>query len=461
VLREFRNYINRHALLKPGDRVGVAVSGGADSVALLRALEEAREELGIVLSIAHFNHQLRGDESQGDQEFVAELAARFDVPFLCEAADTRRFAREKELSLEAAAREVRYNFFGRLIREKQLDRIATAHTVDDQAETVLLRIFRGTGTSGLAGILPKLKAGDGAVVRPFLSTSRAAVRDYLDTLKQPWREDSSNSEIVFMRNRVRHELLPMLKESFNPDVIEALCNLAEVARVEDEFWTPATAEAFVHCVDQGRIDSDRFRNLPLAVRRRVIRLAGIQRGVAMDFAHTERVLDLLAKGSNQERAVELPNGFRAVQSGHELWFETSKPQAKPCGFTHSLAIPGEVRIPELRIVVRTTVMAKTAALDGYNDDRRLALRRMPSELLIRNWRSGDRFWPAHTRSERKVKELLVERHLPAREKAIWPVALAGDKIVWMRGFPVSSQFIARDEDAVVIEDLPFTPEYVP
>src|SRR5690242_962432 len=126
----------------------------------------------------------------------------------------------------------------------------------------------------------------------------------------------------------------------------------------------------------------------------------------MDFAQTDRVLDLLARGSNQERILELSNGFHVVVAGKQLCFEVTEPQAKPCGFTRMLNIPGEVKIPELRIVVRTTVMPKTAALDGYNDDRRLALRLMPSELLIRNWRPGDRFWPAHTRSEKKVKELL-------------------------------------------------------
>src|SRR6185369_4687959 len=174
------------SLLRPGDRLGVAVSGGADSVALLRALLELRSELGVVLSVVHFNHKLRSDESDTDEAFVRDLAAAHQLDLHSSEANTRRFAREKDLSLEAAARDLRYAFFGRLIKEGRLNKIATAHTLDDQAETVLLRIFRGTGTSGLAGIQPQLKVANGTIIRPLLQTRRADLRTYLETIQQPW-----------------------------------------------------------------------------------------------------------------------------------------------------------------------------------------------------------------------------------------------------------------------------------
>jgi tRNA(Ile)-lysidine synthase len=462
VLPDFQSYVAKHALLRPGDRVGVAVSGGADSVALLRCLLEAREEFGIVLSVVHFNHKLRNEDSELDEQFVGQLATRFDVPFQCDSADTRRFAREKELSLEAAARELRYTFFGRLVREGQLDKVATAHTLDDQAETVLLRLLRGTGTSGLAAVLPRLKVAEGAIVRPFLGSRRCDVLEYLNQIAQTWREDSSNVVPAFTRNRVRHQLVPLLETSFNPHVTVALANLAEVARAEDEFWSTQTAEAFVSCARPDHLDSAALCRLPLALQRRVVRLAAIQKGITLDFEHTERILDLI-KGtrSNAGRTIELPNGFRATVGSNAVQFESTEVQARPCGFARVLTVPGEVAIPELRILVRTTVISKGSELDGYNDDRRLALSRVGSELLVRNWRPGDRFWPAHTRSEKKVKELLQERHLPARAKALWPVALSGDEIVWMRGFPVSSRHLAKNENAVLIEELPLSPEHVP
>jgi tRNA(Ile)-lysidine synthase len=446
-----------YKLFKAGDRVGVAVSSGGDSVALLRALLELRTELGVVLSIVHFNHKLRGDESEQDERFVRELARLYDLPIYRAEADTKTLAREKALSIEAAARELRYSFFGKLIKNSTLDKIATAHTLDDQAETVLLRIFRGTGTSGLAGILPRLKVGDGAIVRPLLGVRRAEIVTYLSEKQQTWRDDSTNSETVFTRNRLRHQLLPQVAASFNPEVVDSLANLAEIARAEDEFWASATAEAFVRCYRNNTIEIPELLKLHTALQRRVLRLATIQKGSTLDFDHTESILNLLrTPSSREEKTIELPNGFRAVLAGTQLLIGTEDPQPKPCGFSYSLPIPGEIAIPELRLLVRASLVTGPDATGGYNDDHKLARDRLTPQLTLRSWRAGDRFWPAHTRAEKKVKELLQDRRVPSREKSLWPVALAADEIVWMRGFPVSTRHAARsNEAAVVLEELPF------
>jgi tRNA(Ile)-lysidine synthase len=443
------------SLFKPGDRLGVAVSGGADSVALLRTLMEFRAELGLVLAVVHFNHKLRGLESEEDERFVTELARVYDLPLHRAEADTKTFAREKALSIEAAARELRYAFFGKLIKDGVLDKVATAHTLDDQAETVLLRIIRGTGTSGLAGILPRLKAGEGAIVRPLLQTRRAEIVAYLKQIGLEWREDSTNTETVFTRNRLRHELLPQIAGSFNPEIVDSLASLAEIARAEDEYWASATAEAFVRCYRSNAIDLEEFSGLPLALQRRVLRLAAIQKGASLDFSHTERILGLLrAPRSREERTVELPGGFRARVRGAELELTTDEPQAKPCGFSYLLPIPGEIAIPELGLKIRATLVTEADSNDRYNDGDKLAIGRLSTPLTLRNWRPGDRFWPAHTRSEKKVKELLQDRRVPSREKSLWPVALAGDEIIWMRGFPGSARYAARpNEPAVVLEEL--------
>jgi tRNA(Ile)-lysidine synthase len=447
--------LNR-SLLHPGDRVAVAVSGGADSVALLRLLLDASSELGIILSVAHFNHKLRAEESEQDEAFVRDLARVRNLAFHCSQADTRRFAREKETSLEAAARDLRYAFFGRIIAEGHIDKIATAHTLDDQAETVLLRICRGTGTSGLAGIQPQLKAGNGFIVRPLLSTRRAELRSYLETLRQPWREDRSNSDPTFTRNRLRHQLLPFIAQSFNPDICSALANLGEIARAEDELWASQTADAFLRCHRNHQLDTRELLKLPLALQRRVLRLAAIQRGIALDFPHGERILQLAA--THRRKAIELPNNFRAELDAGALTFHSDHPEPKPCGYSYLLPLPGEVAVPELRLLLRATFISPANHPSAYNDDRWLALPRPTPSLVIRNWRPGDRFWPAHTGSEKKVKELLQERHLPAREKSLWPVALADNQIVWMRGFPVSARYQAAQAPAIMLEELPLAPE---
>lgn len=453
------NYIERHQLLRPGDRLGVAVSGGADSVALLRLLLEVKAELGLVLSVVHFNHQLRGEESVADERFVSDLAASHNLEIHLSEADTTRVAREKELNVEAAARELRYSFFGQLIQKGTLDKVATAHTLDDQAETVLLRVMRGTGTSGLAGIHPRLVVGPktqdwSGIVRPFLGVRRAAIEAFLRDQQQPWCTDSTNSETIFTRNRLRHELLPQIASSFNPEIVDALANLAEIARGEDEFWSSETAEAFVQVYRGQQLDVPELLKLPLALQRRVLRLAAIQSGATLDFHHSERILQQLRKPSGQ---VELPQGFRAVLSGRTLQFEATQLQAKPCSYSYRLPVPGIVEVTELGLRVSASVIAEPESATRYNGEPSLALERLPQELLLRNWRPGDRFWPAHTRAARKVKELLQDRHLPARQKALWPVAVAGDDIVWMRGFPVASPYVARQGKAVVIEAVPLTP----
>src|SRR5205807_84367 len=246
-------YIRRHKLLNPGERVGVAVSGGADSVALLRLLLELQTELGVVLSVVHFNHKLRGLEADADEQFVADLASRNKLEFRCESGDVTACAAAKRLSVETAAREMRYGFFNQLLAEGRVNRVVTAHTLDDQAETVLLRVVRGAGTRGLAGIYPQLSVSSsqfsvdrqssvagrqvcGSIIRPLLRVRRKELEAYLFAEGQRWREDSSNRDLRHARNRVRHGILPRLERNLNPAVREILAETAEIARAEEEYW---------------------------------------------------------------------------------------------------------------------------------------------------------------------------------------------------------------------------------
>ncbi|HYK49860.1 MAG TPA: tRNA lysidine(34) synthetase TilS, partial [Terriglobales bacterium] len=229
--------IRKQELIKAGDRLAVAVSGGADSTALLLLMVEVRSELGIVLSVAHVNHGLRGKESDADEQFVAELAERHNLDLHSQKAPLK----STSSGIEAAARKLRYDFFRQLVRNGKLSKIATAHTLDDQAETVLLRILRGTGIRGLSGIHPRLvledgDAGSGEIVRPLLGFRRVELEAFLRDQGQEWREDSSNRDLTFLRNRVRHRLLPMLMEDFGLATADNLADLAEIARAEEQHW---------------------------------------------------------------------------------------------------------------------------------------------------------------------------------------------------------------------------------
>ncbi|MGC2618023.1 MAG: tRNA lysidine(34) synthetase TilS, partial [Acidobacteriaceae bacterium] len=237
--------------LRAGMRVAVGVSGGADSVALLRTLQEVAPEIGLVLMVAHVEHGIRGAESEGDAEFVCELAERLGVAFAVHRVNTPAVARERKLSLEEAARELRYGWFRALLAEGKTDAVATAHTLDDQAETVVHRLVRGAWTEGLGGIHPVVACAGGVILRPFLEVRRAEIEAWLREMGQAWREDATNADTAFTRNRIRHEVLPQLA-GLNPRVAEQLANLAAIARDEESWWEAELARLLPSLVLPGK-----------------------------------------------------------------------------------------------------------------------------------------------------------------------------------------------------------------
>jgi tRNA(Ile)-lysidine synthase len=445
--------IRKRESIRAGDRLAAAVSGGADSVALLCLLLELRAELGIVLSVAHVNHQLRGEESDKDQRFVEQFAQgeKLELHVFQGPVDSNCGR-----GVEAAARELRYVFFRQLAREGRVTKIATAHTLDDQAETVLLRMFRGTGIRGLAGIHPRIVFEEqgrafGEVLRPLLGFRRAALQDFLQERGQSWREDSSNLDVAFVRNRVRHRLLPLIVEEFGEAAIEHMCGLAEIARAEEEHWERGHPEmrATSGCAaDKTRqaasLPVNLLSALPLAAQRRLMRgwLEANAPALSISFRLIEQALEL-ARGAAGRR-LELPAGLilRVGRQALSLELESLGGSDDAADYDYALEVPGAVEVPELCAFIEADLVD---AGDVSDDERGQLLDpgRLPKEVLIRNWRAGDRYWPAHTATERKVKELLTDRHVTGAEKKLWPVAVAsGAGLIWMRGFAVPAAFRA-------------------
>ena len=453
-------YLRSRELMRAGDRVCVAVSGGADSVALLRLLLDLRAELGIVLSVAHVNHNLRGADADADAAFVAALSAEHRLELHAASEDVRAYAQQHSMSLEAAGRKLRYRCFSRLLREGIATRVATAHTADDQAETVLLRLLRGSGPRGLRGILPsrhtRVEAGDppalssrgveGRILRPLLSTRRADLRSYLRDIGQLWREDASNSDLAFARNRVRAELLPLLERDYNSSLVHVLASTAEIARAEEEFWDAELARLAPEVLTPtGRLRVRELLRQPLAVQRRLIRLAGGPVG----FDPVEQVLDFARRGGRAERTLALPSGLAARFAAAELWFEAaSGAPNQPEGYEYRLPVPGHVVIRELQCRITASVQSAQTVAQGYNPQQFLDPASLAPELCIRNWRAGDRFRPLHSKAPRKLKELLQK--VPASQRQVWPVAVSGDEIVWVRGLAVAYGHSARHADKFVV-----------
>ena len=486
--------IRKQESIRAGDRVAAAVSGGADSVALLCLLLELRAELGIVLSVAHVNHKLRGEESDEDERFVAKLARQHGLELHVSGAtvdgshssgrspsrsSSKSFGKSSEIGsgIEAAARELRYGFFRQLAREGRVTKIATAHTLDDQAETVLLRIFRGTGIRGLSGIHPRIVFEEegrafGELVRPLLGFRRAALQEFLREQGQGWREDSSNRDLAFLRNRVRHRLLPIIAEEFGEAAIEHMGELAEIARAEEEQWSVAGGQwpARTHSEPSTRYSVPSIQPtaagtqpaaslqvkpllaLPLAAQRRLVRgwLEANAPDLSISFRLIEETLELArgAAGRRLEllgglnRALCLRRGRQELLLEAHLGARGKARHRQAADYEYALAVPGAVEVPELAARIEARVV-DAAGVPENERGQLLDVGLMPKEVLIRNWRAGDRYWPSHTAAARKVKELLSDRHATGAEKKLWPVAVAeGCGLVWMRGFAVPAAFRA-------------------
>jgi tRNA(Ile)-lysidine synthase len=472
LLHAVLEYVRKHELLKAGDLVGVAVSGGADSVALLRLMLELRKEIGIVLSVVHFNHKLRGSESDQDERFVAELAQRHKLQLHSQGGDVALHAAEKHLSLETAAREMRYGYFRQLLLESRLNRIATGHTLDDQAETVLLKIVRGAGGRGLAGIYPQLsvtrsqlsarssqptkETRAARIVRPLLGIRRRELEAYLLTLGQNWREDKSNRDLRHMRNRVRHGILPRLERYLNPAVREAFAETAEIARSEEEYWEKDVARALPQVWDAkdagGVLSLSAFADFPLALQRRVVRAASESLGMRLDFHHVEEVLALGSAHVGPAKSTVLPDGWVVSRNKGELCFEMQSDTPRKVDYEYRLPVPGSVEVQETESRFEVVLVSGKAA-EGYNPEDLLDRALLASDLRVRNWRPGDRFWPAHTKGAKKIKELLQERRVAGPERQLWPVVVSGSDVVWVRGFPSSRQLRPRSQAAVLIREV--------
>jgi tRNA(Ile)-lysidine synthase len=505
------SHIHRQELLRAGDRVGVAVSGGIDSVALLRLLMELRRELGLVLSVVHFNHNLRGAESDADEQFVANLARENHS----DSDEVGQHAAEEHISVETAARDLRYGFFRYLLGEdsadepntlQKLDKVATGHTLDDQAETVLMRLIRGAGLRGLGGIHPQLTVEDGRgevsgeIIRPLLAVRRRELEQYLNDIRQPWREDSTNADDRFTRNRVRNLVVPLLEKKFNPSVAETLAELSEIARGEEDYWENEISgwlgttvqwtesdwapeggdEVSLVQIDlpghqskrsspldpnlQSRIDNSPwlvvnasvsrmwFLAEPVAVQRRLVKAIGERVRIPLEFKHVEEILRFAAEDGASGKELSLPLGWKLVREPDELIFLTPdlREPAQPQDYEYELPIPGQIVLDQATSQIEARRIP-AGANEGYNSDQLLDPESLPGPLRVRNWRPGDRFWPARTKSPKKIKELLQERHVAQPERRLWPVVVSGEEIVWLRGFPSPARVRAKPgREAILI-----------
>jgi tRNA(Ile)-lysidine synthase len=427
-------------MLSAGRRIAVAVSGGADSVCLLHLLVN----LDLATRVLHVNHHLRAAESDADAAFVSALATKLNLP--CTIHDAPVPAGD---NLEQAARRLRLAFFRSILDRGEADRVALAHTRDDQAETVLFRFLRGAGTAGLAGIRPVTRDG---LIRPLIDTPREEVRRYLTRHNIPWREDSSNASLDFARNRIRHQLLPQLARDWNPAIAETLAQTADWALAEEDYWDTQLAHLAPQPDGCILLPAADLEALPLASARRLIRRAiELAKGDlrSIDFQHIESILALAAG----------PEGGRTQAPGLDIcrsfeWIRFATPAHAP-SYRLPITVPMSVPVPGTGFAVSLELIDKSETFDtgdsvynsvmGYLDWQRLS-----GNLELRNWQPGDRYQPVGASGEQKIADLFQNARIPSWERGNWPVLTDRSGIVWARRFgPAVARLAGPGSDLVL------------
>jgi len=447
---QVRRTIATHGMMNRGDRVVVAVSGGPDSVALLVLLCELRRRLGIRLYAAHLDHGLRGADSRGDARYVRRLTRRLGLPVTVERA---RIPPNPEGGLEQAARTARYDFLERVAAGCRADRIATGHTADDQAETVLMRLIRGAGSEGLAGI-PAVR---GDIVRPLIEVRRTRIEGYLRQRRLRPRQDRTNRQLDRLRNRVRWKLIPLLERQYQPNIVEILNRIARLEGEERDYFRSLAGERLegsARRVSKGKIllDLSGFGNYfnigqKYLLRELIGRLKGDLRGI--ESHHLERLIDLARKESLGSR-LSLPDAIMVERARDGLLFvrERSKP------FCQAVELPGTLILDRPGWIFRSRLLDKRSGfrLPARKDEHRAFLdwSRLRGPFVLRSRRPGDRFCPLGMRGSCKLSDYFIDRKIPHALRDDIPLLVGRDGIIWVVGGGIGEPFKVSENTATVL-----------
>jgi len=456
VLDKVRETINKFQMFAKGDLVLLGVSGGPDSVALTHVMNKLREELGLSLHIAHLNHMFRGREAEEDAVFVKNLARKMGISCTVEKIDVPKIAAKEHLSPEEAARKVRYEFLSRVAGTIGAHKIAVGHNADDRAETVLLHLIRGTGPEGLEGIKPKYKS----IVRPLLEVRRSEIEKYCFDNGLEFRIDSTNRELIYMRNKVRHHLIPILKE-YNSNIVEVLNRTAEIIRSENEYMEGEGRRAYESTVfledyDKIELGIEIFLNLHAAIQRRLLRycymvLTGKEEG--LEFQHIERTRRFISAGAPGKK-LELPEGIVVERSYNFFIFRKKEAAEKTEWRCREISVPGRTYIPEIEKHIITKIIPADEVgrdfLSAPDHAAYMDMDKLQFPLYVRPRCEGDSFQPLGLPGKKKVKDILIDAKIPRDRRSKIPVVLDQRGIVWLAGFRIDERVKITDSTRKVL-----------
>lgn len=460
MLQKVKKYIERHKMIQPGDKVVVGLSGGADSVALLHVLKELQDSMHFELYAAHVNHGLRGQAAVEDAEFARNLCQEWSVPFYLKEADVRSLAKALNQTEEEAGRLVRYGFFSEVMEKINGNRIATAHHKNDQAETILHNIIRGSGMAGLTGIRP---VRDGVIIRPLLDVSRREIEDYLKEKGLNWRLDTTNLDSAYTRNRIRNRLLPYLARDYNPEIVDSLARLGHILRDEDSFLNELCYNLYTEIVSFGsgqvELDLRKLSRCHPALQRRLIRMALADARGDLDgvgHTHVEAVIDLAGNGQTGSHTT-IPAGSLnktriqvLVRYGYLIFREEGAGSSTPA-FDEYLPVPGRIFLEDLNLSIRSAVWDKSKGFSFSPRCIYIDRDKVKGRLSVRQRREGDRFRPLGMEGSKKLKDYFIDKKIPREKRSRIPLLVDEENIIWVVGYQMNHDYRITDSTKNVIK----------
>lgn len=434
--------IVHYRMLSPGDAVLVGVSGGPDSVALLHSLVAIGPKWSLRMIVAHLNHQLRGSTAEEEAAFVNRIAADLGIPCEIASRDVAQYAIRHRLSVQEAARTVRYAFYDQAAAKYCADKIALGHHADDNAESILIHFLRGTGPLGLVGIPP---VRDGRIIRPFIDLTRKEILAYIERHGLEYVTDRSNLDADYLRNRIRHQLLPLLREGYNPNMVDALNRLASILRDEEDFWDFTVRQVFQELspqlTPQGMsLPVSRLAGLHPALLRRVVRHAILQvKGELkrVSRVHIQAIIQLVG-GPSPSGRLNLPDGITVIRDREAMYF-LSEPLQELVEFEHEIPGIQTTPIPEIGIALKLEACDTSEVSDPRSYPLTTALFDMEAitfPLTVRSFKGGDRFNPLGMSGSQKVKTFFINQKVARSERLRCPILLSGGHIVWVGGYRI-------------------------
>ncbi|MFO7819040.1 MAG: tRNA lysidine(34) synthetase TilS [Halanaerobacter sp.] len=461
LLAKIEDTISKYQLLTSGAKVLVGVSGGADSVALIHILKELSSEYNLELHIAHLDHQLRGADAKADAQFVRELAGQLNIASTFTARNIKKYQQENKLSLEDAARQLRYQFFFNLLDELEFDKLAVGHHANDQAETILMKFLRGAGLKGLSGIKPQNEK----IIRPLIEVQKKELQEYCRKHNLDWRVDSTNQEEICFRNRVRLDLLPQLKEDYNPNLITNLNQMGEIFRVEDEFLRKKTRVRLNEIIIDSSnnkliIAKDRFLDLDLALQRRIIREIYQELNSSYENLYFHNVEEILALIKSQETGLKksLPEGVIVKLSYQHIIFILAEADEEIDYFSAWLTAGESIELTEINIRVNSQIIRYDYPWQDELDQDNKAffdLAQVGSQFKVRQRKDGDSFQPLGMSGTKKVKDFLIDQKIARDRRDKIPVFVTeSGAIFWIGELRIDENYKVRDKtDEILMVEI--------